>query len=525
MAVSNEIVSQKFNNYNYAPGIATYGIDGKIGQSGENGNNFYFTDLDLNDNEGLRELISQIVNNRLPLRNSTVELKRKYQNGDLFIDYTGIIYELTDINNLSTSNTDTYKSYFSIAGKINTQDVNNYFDWVGQRLVLNSSYSGYDVITGISSQDASSYIDKNAVVNIISGNIDENDNIEMIRMKSIDSIDVEDGDFSLYYKTTENAYYFDSNKPIIINSDLKVQNDNNVENEYDNYSTVLTSDDTVTYFKHICDKLRYNIIYDQENNVYNLVIYSNEPNEEDQKKTLEYLVNRNDAVFGKIYTGDNDQILVKLNDYIKQPINSSKYYEYMPDYDFRITGCSSTDITWRESIIKTCVVCNDMNVNATANTSINYYQINGINAIYQYISINENNCIKTIELNNINGDRNNPEYKMVQINSSEFSIKAYPDNYTIQNMAYPNVIYPVNIDVSVNNFNNETSYMYFTCVYNYSSAYNIIIKNIMFSKNGNLLNINDSSRYAISTKIPSYVQSISKVALLHNTEIFIQNEY
>ena len=59
----------------------------------------------------------------------------------------------------------------------------------------------------------------------------------------------------VYYKTSDNTYYIESNKPVVINSDLKIDSSNNVNNEYDNYSTVLSSNDTITYFKYLCDKL------------------------------------------------------------------------------------------------------------------------------------------------------------------------------------------------------------------------------------------------------------------------------
>jgi len=144
------------------------------------------------------------------------------------------------------------------------------------RLILNSSlYGGYDIISGLSYNDASNNINKNSVVNIISNKVNENNDIEMISIQSIDDIDVEDGKLSVYYKTTENAFYLDSNKPIIINGDVKLNNDEPGV-EYDNYSTILTSNDTITYFKHICDKLEYTIIYNSSINQYKIVVYSTE---------------------------------------------------------------------------------------------------------------------------------------------------------------------------------------------------------------------------------------------------------
>ena len=102
--------------------------------------------------------------------------------------------------------------------------------------------------------------------------IDENDNIELVKMQSIDNVDIEDGNLDVYYKTTDNAYYLDSNMPIVINSNVKINDDaNNID--YDNYSSVLTSIDPITYFKHICDNLRYNILYDAAANQYKIIIF------------------------------------------------------------------------------------------------------------------------------------------------------------------------------------------------------------------------------------------------------------
>ena len=46
---------------------------------------------------------------------------------------------------------------------------------------------------------------------------------------------------------------------------------NNID--YDNYSSVLTSMDPITYFKHVCDNLRYNILYDADANQYKIIIF------------------------------------------------------------------------------------------------------------------------------------------------------------------------------------------------------------------------------------------------------------
>ena len=78
-------------------------------------------------------------------------------------------------------------------------------------------------------------------------------------------------------------------------------NDNANNIDYDNYSSVLTSMDPVTYFKHICDNLRYNILYDADANQYKIIIFEND----NGRDLLDYIVSRKETVFGKIYSDEN----------------------------------------------------------------------------------------------------------------------------------------------------------------------------------------------------------------------------
>ena len=336
MPTRDVLLSQKFNNYNYAPGIATYGIDGKTGITGNDGNNIYFTDCDLiNDinNKNLNELAELLRGNYLPVKGSTTIIARSYKNDDLFFDQNGIIYKLKDIDSLlGSGGKDVYEKYFGIAGKISIADYDGYFNKEDNRLLLNSSdFSGFDVIT---SPNLSTNIDGNAVVNIISNNIDENDNIELVKMQSIDNVDIEDGNLDVYYKTTDNAYYLESNMPIVINSNVKI-NDNANNIDYDNYSSVLTSMDPITYFKHVCDNLRYNILYDADANQYKIIIFQND----NGRDVLDYIVSRKETVFGKIYSDENGQTLIKLNDVVNGPINdSNKFEHYVATKSINITA-------------------------------------------------------------------------------------------------------------------------------------------------------------------------------------------
>ena len=528
MPTQDVLISQKFNNYNYAPGIATYGVDGKTGIAGNDGNNIYFTDCDLindNQNKNLIALAELLRGNYLPVKGSTTKITRSYKNDDLFFDQNGIIYKLKNIDSLlGTGSKDIYGKYFNIAGKITIADYTGYFNKENDRLILNSSdFSGFDIIT---SSDLSSNIDQNAVVNIISNNIDENDNIELVKMQSIDNVDIEDGNLDVYYKTTDNAYYLDSNMPIVINSNVKI-NDNANNIDYDNYSSVLTSNDPVTYFKHICDNLRYNILYDSDENRYKLVIYQENGGRDD----LEYLVNRNETVYGKVYTNNNEQILVRLSDIINI---SSKYYEH-GDFkylnvsvstpilnDIRIYDISNNDIS--ENIDERSEMYVTLNDDLHAvDISIKTDYPNTIGKFNNIIIESENNISQKFVIN----DGEYKVYNGIIYGNSSIYINICPNNYELLNSStsFPSVTYPIKIQLKTDNTLNTTfNYIYFeakTSVQSDPSISLLSIKNIGISNY--LYNYNSSSatRPCIQTYLPDSVGSIQKFALLHNTEVFI----
>ena len=165
MSTNNEeILSQKFNNYDYAPGIATYGIDGKTGETGVDGNIIYYTDYDItgalgDDIYNLQALMQKININKVPISSSDIDTERPYKIGDFFIDRNGIIYKLIDIKSGTNYN---WTEYFEICGKVNITDDWKCFEFPGNnnRLVLNPRYAGYDIISGVNPSDVSNYINE-----------------------------------------------------------------------------------------------------------------------------------------------------------------------------------------------------------------------------------------------------------------------------------------------------------------------------------------------------------------------------
>lgn len=88
-------------NYQYAPGIATYGIDGAQGEKGEPGTSFFFTSYDLSEGRAGEEVIQflQKVNtNRQLTAYWDAPAERPYVSGDLVLDVAANIYRINQID-------------------------------------------------------------------------------------------------------------------------------------------------------------------------------------------------------------------------------------------------------------------------------------------------------------------------------------------------------------------------------------------------------------------------------------------
>lgn len=100
-------------NSKYAPGLATYGANGKQGKVGPAGYSLYFIPFDIDDlsepsdDNQYNQLLNCILNNKYITNNSYISVEllvmkdRTYQLNDLFLIPSGKIYKLTDINALT----------------------------------------------------------------------------------------------------------------------------------------------------------------------------------------------------------------------------------------------------------------------------------------------------------------------------------------------------------------------------------------------------------------------------------------
>ena len=242
-------VSQRFHNDTYAPGIATYGIEGKTGEQGLPGTSMFFTDYSFPDE--LPEFVQKITSRKLPLVTSDTILDRRYVNGDLFVTPAGMIYKLTDIEQMSLD---------SANGTI--ENVSKYLEHVGQFSTTDSPFKDTNVlmnksltITDSQSQSAVT----SALLSLVKG---DNNDMNFINMQAVFE-NAANVDFNIKFDKGYNAYVLESKYPLLISSNVYVKMDDDIK-QISGYSPVVTSDNTITDFVGTCKEY----IYDTDASIF-----------------------------------------------------------------------------------------------------------------------------------------------------------------------------------------------------------------------------------------------------------------
>lgn len=271
------IISEKYHNYDYAPGIPTYGIDGKDGKSGMNGISLFVCQHDITNDVGLEKFGNAILQNLDMSLGGAVKINRDYIEGDSFLFTNCEIWKIKDIVELkkiaaiNQLTTDNFSQYLERVGRINMTTTTDGIITNGDRLLLdNTRYKGFVINNARLSNNELPDIE--APFTIMSNDTDNDDNIQFIDLKSIFS-NATDSELKIYYDTNTKAYHIYSDRPILFDCDLKVSN--TTSDEFDEYSAIITKENNITSFIAFCngdtdtDGIRYDInvnSYVQETN-------------------------------------------------------------------------------------------------------------------------------------------------------------------------------------------------------------------------------------------------------------------
>ena len=236
-------ISQRFHNDTYAPGIATYGIQGKDGEKGTPGTSLFFSEYSL-PGEYL-DFVRKITSRMLPVKNEQIQLKRKFVNGDQFVDPTGKVYLLMDINQLIRD----------INNGTNQTWSNEKLKYIGKFNSTNNSYIFNDTNNSGTLRahkfiisDDSKTATGNGLLTVSHTTKDTDNDINFINLESLYS-GQHDMNLDIKFSKKYNGFMISSKYPIYLNANVytKFNDSNNSNNEYSPvYTTADNKSKTIT---------------------------------------------------------------------------------------------------------------------------------------------------------------------------------------------------------------------------------------------------------------------------------------
>ena len=368
-------ISQRFHNDTYAPGIATYGIQGKDGEQGTPGTSLFFSEYSLSgepDNSSeYREFASKITSRMLPVKHKEIQLKRKYVNGDQFVDPSGQVYLLKDINQLIidiNNGTNLEQGILEYIGKFNSIKNSDIFN--------DNSNSGILRAHKFIISDDSKTATGSGLLTVSHINKDTDNDINFINLESLYS-GQHDMNLDIKFSKKYNGFMISSKYPVYLNANVytKFNNTNNTNNDYspvyttaDNKSKPIT--DYIASVKDLSCKLDASIYsYTKKDTsiIYYGVVYKisfvADDNESDTNQWNDF-----------VSTYDNGNIVIHFqnkdhSDFIKV-MPSIRDYNFRQDYDY--------------------VKLNDL-INKVQYTDLPNVAISVINGIEAYVNIKNKN--------------------------------------------------------------------------------------------------------------------------------------
>ena len=371
-------ISQRFHNDTYAPGIATYGIQGKDGEQGTPGTSLFFSEYSLSgepDNSSeYREFASKITSRMLPVKHKEIQLKRKYVNGDQFVDPSGQVYRLKDINQLiiDINNGIPIKqlvgSILEYIGKFNSTNNSDIFSDTNNSGTLRA----HKFIISDDSKTATG----SGLLTVSHINKDTDNDINFINLESLYS-GQHDMNLDIKFSKKYNGFMISSKYPVYLNANVytKFNNTNNTNNDYspvyttaDNKSKPIT--DYIASVKDLSCKLDASIYsYTKKDTsiIYYGVVYKisfvADDNESDTNQWNDF-----------VSTYDNGNTVIHFqnkdhSDFIKV-MPSIRDYNFRQDYDY--------------------VKLNDL-INKVQYTDLPNVAISVINGIEAYVNIKNKN--------------------------------------------------------------------------------------------------------------------------------------
>ena len=236
-------------NNNYAPGIATYGIDGRTGIKGDNGTSVYFTSYNLeygssNENEQ-NELLVKINQSKVLSKYVDKPNGRDYEVGDIIIDGGGYIYSLYKINGSFAL------KYVSV---IKNEDSSSFFKKVDDRVMINKE--GLDVVSGSVNVDLipdSDYPFR--VVSVDRNSVDGNYNL--LSLVAYSYMSDERKYLNIFYNKEDDSFHFETESNIVLDTSSLMVKGTDSKESFSDYYKVEPYNDPIGLLHRVYSEDRY----------------------------------------------------------------------------------------------------------------------------------------------------------------------------------------------------------------------------------------------------------------------------
>ena len=236
-------------NNNYAPGIATYGIDGRTGIKGDNGTSVYFTSYNLeygssNENEQ-NELLVKINQSKVLSKYVDKPNGRDYEVGDIIIDGGGYIYSLYKMNGSFAL------KYVSV---IKNEDSSSFFKKVNDRVMINKE--GLDVVSGSVNVDLipdSDYPFR--VVSVDSNSVDGNCNL--LSLVAYSYMSDERKYLNIFYNKEDDSFHFETESNIVLDTSSLMVKGTDSKESFSDYYKVEPYNDPIGLLHRVYSEARY----------------------------------------------------------------------------------------------------------------------------------------------------------------------------------------------------------------------------------------------------------------------------
>lgn len=235
---------------NYAPGIATYGIDGKEGSKGDAGTSIYFTSYNLEyggsvGNESA-EVVSRLNKGLILSKYSNNPNGRPYGVGDIVVDSGGYVYTVYERN-----------STFALkyVSRLHVDDSSQLFSKVGDRVMMESG--GLDVTDAADSSLAAS---SDYPLRLVSTQRSaESGNNNILSMTAYSYGDGSERHLDVYYEPETDSFHFDTESNLVFDASSIMVNGTDDSRSFGEYYKIEPYNDPVGLLHKVYGKATWSL--------------------------------------------------------------------------------------------------------------------------------------------------------------------------------------------------------------------------------------------------------------------------